>query len=364
MVEDIFVESSSLSLSLSLSLFLKLNMVSELGSGETNSPIAAMEGSSLSSVTSFNPVTFNNSLTLRLDNENYLIWRKQVFSAIKGHKLQDYVLGTKSPPKKFSSPEDEESGNVNQNFINWEQQDQLLVSWLLSGMSESVLSRMISCETSAQVWSTLEIYFASQIRAKISQYKTQLKNTRKDSLTMNDFLLKIRRVVDLLNLVGEKLTVKEHVEAIFEGLDDEYENFMINFDMQNKLVSVEEVEALLLSQEARIDRKHQRQLDGSQSQLQANLAGHGQSDKKKFSQSSSPNSSYSGFSTSGNRGGRFNGGGRGRFNGRGRGRSSWNNNKPQCQLCGKFGHVALQCYYRFDQSFFGPSQLSNQFGQS
>ena len=40
------------------------------------------------------------------------------------------------------------------------------------------------------------------------------------------------------------------------------------------------------------------------------------------------------------------------------GRGSWrNNNKPQCQLYGRIGHVVIQCYYRFDQSFSGPSQL-------
>ena len=29
--------------------------------------------------------------------------------------------------------------------------------------------------------------------------------------------------------------------------------------------------------------------------------------------------------------------------------------RPQCQLCGKFGHVAMKCYHRFDIAFQGPS---------
>lgn len=28
-------------------------------------------------------------------------------------------------------------------------------------------------------------------------------------------------------------------------------------------------------------------------------------------------------------------------------------NKPQCQLCGKIGHVAINYYYHFDQQFHG-----------
>ena len=57
---------------------------------------------------------------------------------------------------------------MNQDFLDWEQQDQLLVFWLLSSMSEGVLSRRVNCESTFQIWKTLEVYFASQTRAKIS----------------------------------------------------------------------------------------------------------------------------------------------------------------------------------------------------
>ena len=58
--------------------------------------------------------------------------------------------------------------NVNPKFLDWEQQDQLLLSWLLSLMSEGILARMVNSENSAQVWRTLERYFAVQIRARVS----------------------------------------------------------------------------------------------------------------------------------------------------------------------------------------------------
>nr|CAN75996.1 hypothetical protein VITISV_022989 [Vitis vinifera] len=40
--------------------------------------------------------------------------------------------------------------NVNPEFLDWEQQDQLLLSWLLSSMSEGILARMVNSENSAQ----------------------------------------------------------------------------------------------------------------------------------------------------------------------------------------------------------------------
>lgn len=50
-------------------------------------------------------------------------------------------------------------------------------------------------------------------------------------------------------------------------------------------------------------------------------------------------------------------GGRGEFRGRG-GRYN-NSNRPQCQLCHIFGHIADRCYYRFNTSFTGPDQAQN-----
>ena len=32
-----------------------------------------------------------------------------------------------------------------------------------------------------------------------------------------------------------------------------------------------------------------------------------------------------------------------------------NKSKPQCQICGKLGHIAAICYYRFDQTYQGPN---------
>ncbi|KAK6160962.1 hypothetical protein DH2020_004343 [Rehmannia glutinosa] len=55
---------------------------------------------------------------------------------------------------------------------------------------------------------------------------------------------------------------------------------------------------------------------------------------------------------------------RGRFGSRSNrgGRFHWNRNKIICQLCGYTGHVATQCYYRFDRSFSGSTQFHNSRG--
>ena len=104
----------------------------------------------------FLPVSFTHYFLVKLDNNNFLIWKQQVVFAIKGYGLQRFVLFEYAIPPRFLLKEYAQAGNVNKAFVEWEQQDQLLLSWLLSSISEKVLPRLVGCETSFQVWVKLE----------------------------------------------------------------------------------------------------------------------------------------------------------------------------------------------------------------
>ena len=80
-------------------------------------------------------------------------------SVIKGYGLQRFVFFEFAIPPRFLLKEDAQVGNMNKAFVEWEQQNQLLLSWLLSSISEKVLSSLVGCETSFQVWVKLEQYF-------------------------------------------------------------------------------------------------------------------------------------------------------------------------------------------------------------
>ena len=79
-------------------------------------------------------------------------------------------------------------------------------------------------------------------------------NTKNGDLSITDYLLKIRNVVDLLTLVGHKSSIKDHIDAIFEGLLQDYETFIIYVNYRLDSYTVEEIEALLLAQESRMEK--------------------------------------------------------------------------------------------------------------
>lgn len=178
------------------------------------------------------------------------------------------LLESSFTPPKFLTTQDEEAGHINAEFAAWEQQNQLLVSWLLSSMSESVLTRMVGCETSTQIWTKLNSYFASHTRAKISQFKTVLQNIKKGSLNMNEYLSKVKNIVDRLASVGHTTSESDHIEFILNGLLESYDTFIVSVNSRSESYSIEEIESLLLAQEMRIE-KYTKELDSNTGSLNA-----------------------------------------------------------------------------------------------
>ena len=111
-----------------------------------------------------NPTTFNFTIPIKLDRQNYLMWKSQVLPSISGNELEGFINSTKPCPNKFlvvAADDQTAETIVNPEYALWKKQDQLLLSWLLSSMNKSVLSSVISCTTSDEVWNALERLFSS-----------------------------------------------------------------------------------------------------------------------------------------------------------------------------------------------------------
>ncbi|PON85622.1 hypothetical protein TorRG33x02_186240 [Trema orientale] len=64
-----------------------------------NSNASSSTAPSLSSISHFTPVIFFHSLSVKLDDGNYLLWHQYVHVAIRGHKLQCFITPNSSSPK-------------------------------------------------------------------------------------------------------------------------------------------------------------------------------------------------------------------------------------------------------------------------
>ncbi|KAF7813162.1 Retrovirus-related Pol polyprotein from transposon TNT 1-94 [Senna tora] len=211
-----------------------------------------------------------------MGDDNFLPWRMQALATIKGHRLYKYLLGEKHVPP-----------------------------------------RMVGCTYSYQIWNRLEEVYSNATLARERQLKNDLRNTKKGSSSMSKFVLKIKKVADALVAIGLPVSKHDHIEAILDGLGEDYEGFITSFSMRKDDYSVSEIEALLLAQEARVEKV------------------------KKHVENVSANVAQRGFSQNG----------RGQQNSFGNFIGGFQNGRGSFNQRGGFQNGGVNCYNRFNQSY-------------
>lgn len=95
-----------------------------------------------------------------MDDENYLIWKQQVIATIEGFALEKLLHGGTPIQDKFVPGAYVDEVVLNSEYIHWRRQYQLITSWLLSSMTESVLVGVVGIVSSKEIWETLESNYA------------------------------------------------------------------------------------------------------------------------------------------------------------------------------------------------------------
>ncbi|KAK6164426.1 hypothetical protein DH2020_001290 [Rehmannia glutinosa] len=284
-------------------------------------------------------------ITCRLTESNYLVWKMQVWAVVKGYSLDGYLTGEVKVPKEFLSETTENTKKVNPAYISWIRQDQLLMSWLLSSLSENILVSVVGSNTSMEVWKWLENNFASQNAAKVMQYRLQLQTMRKGNQCMRDFLNKVKSCCDLLAAAGHKIEEPEQIMYILSGLGSEYNSVLVTLTSRLAHFTLSDAHSMLLSFENRLENTESSLGNFDGTQFSVNIATHQQNRRGGFTfqggRGRTPNQYFNG------RGGRTNH--RGSYRGRG-GRFN-NHGRSRCQICHYSNHTADKCFYRCDLNF-------------
>lgn len=121
-------------------------------------------------------IFFKHVRSVKLNIENHLLWKQQILKLFV--TINSHFLESSSKPLKFLSSQDEATWIINPKYSEWKQQDQLLVSCLLSSMTEGILTGMVRYESASQIWMKLNLCFAAQTRAKVSQSRLCSKVSR------------------------------------------------------------------------------------------------------------------------------------------------------------------------------------------
>jgi hypothetical protein len=172
-------------------------------------------------------------------------------------------------------------------------------------------------------------------------------------------LLRIRLLVDNLASIGDPLPLSQHIDVILEGLPSEFNSVISVVESKFETMDLDEVEALLLAHETRLEKaKKKIKNDAASINLAQNPNAEYTQNEQVDEQQPSANNTYgpdpSKASQDNARFAPYNPSNRGRGgrNGKGRGRNGGgrgsNNSNTQCQICFKPNHTALDCWHRLN----------------
>jgi hypothetical protein len=290
------------------------------------------------------PLThIHHLITLKLTRENYLLWKAQIIPYLKGQHLYGFLDGSRPAPSQATASA-ATPALPSSDLQAWHIQDQMILSALISSLSETILAHVVNCRTSREVWLCLEKMFTSQSRARQMQLHHQISTLKKGDSSIADYFHTFTTLADTLAAIESPLSDYQLVSFFMNGLGSEYDAMVTSIQTHSRPYNLDDLYGLFLSHELRLA---QNQPIVDLSHASAHYVTH--------------SSSHRGGNNSGRGGARNNfGPTRGSFSNsprthRGRGRGRNNSNRPVCQVCHKLGHAALTCYHRFDNSYSADS---------
>lgn len=287
----------------------------------------------------FAPIPIHHAVTIRLNKTNYMLWRAQLLPYLRSTKLIGFIDGSISAPPKLVASSTAEGAELvpNPAYDRWYDQDQQLLSGLLSSMTEDLLLDVVSASTAKEAWDTLKRMFSSAVRARAVQVRVDLATTKKRDMSAADYFRKIKGYASALAAADAPLRDDEIIAYLLAGLGSDYDPFVTSITTKTEALSLDDVYAHLLAFESRqLQHNAEMRLNVGAS---ANFAGRGGQVPRGRGRGAPPS--------------RGRGRGSAPFQGRG-GRSTPSYDRPKrppCQICGREGHTAIKCWYRMDESY-------------
>ena len=167
-----------------------------------------------------------------------------MISSIRANELERFVDSNHvCPPKAFMNPGPNRITitTPDPEYQIWKKHDHILLSWLLSSLSEGVLGTLVDCSTSCEVWITLTNQFGARTRARILYLKTQIQTTKKGSSTIHEYYFKMKTLLNSLRAAGNSMNDDDFIMCVLAGLGPEYDSVVTNINSIQESPSISEV---------------------------------------------------------------------------------------------------------------------------
>ncbi|KAM1998675.1 hypothetical protein ACFX16_006180 [Malus domestica] len=323
-----------------------------------------------SNSTSITIQNIGSMVPIKLTTTNYLTWSALFAPIFRRYNLTGLIDGSSPAPPQLLT---DFSGNrsLNPAYVAWFENDQNILIWLNSTLSESLIPYTVGVSSARELWAKLESRLAAASHSHIHELRSRLRSLTKGDLTAAQYFQRTEEIADALASAGAPVEDSELISVILHGLPPEFDSFMDAIQFRLGSTTMDELHGLLLSKEIQLtNRKQSPPVSSFQAYntstgllpLPVPSISHGYVAQQSFS----PHNQNRGLDrnfTQGNHNSRgnfrqnnnprfstFNRGNNQRSN-RGPRSNFSSNRKLSCQICRQFDHEACDCPHRMDPHY-------------
>ena len=340
------------------------------------SPVTSSAGSTPSSITIQN---IGSMVPIKLTTTNYLTWSALFAPIFRRYNLTGIIDGSQAaPPKYLCDSSGNRTSTLNPAFVAWYENDQNILIWINSTLSDSLIPYTVGVASSRELWAKLESRLATASHSHIHELRSRLRSITKGDASAASYLQRIEEIVDALASAGAPIDDSELISVILHGLPPEFDSFVDAIQFRIGSTTIDELHGLLLSKEIQIENRKKSTSAPTQAfhtstgilplpsepQIsQAYVAQHpsnytqpssGRGSDRSFSNPRNSqtrgnfrnNNQRTGFNRSNNQ--KYNHNRGSRFNNSGYANSG---RRITCQICKQFDHEAIECPQRLNPTF-------------
>ncbi|MCO5576313.1 hypothetical protein L7F22_030122 [Adiantum nelumboides] len=186
----------------------------------------------------------------KLDKNNYQAWKFKMWNYLIGKILCGYVTGEEVEPEL---PLESAIVDNLKAWKAWNEKDKKVMFLILQNAKNGMIGHIQDLETTKDTWDTLERLCSINTKAKKIQLKNELNNMKKNNLSINDYVLKIKEVADALGFIGATPEDDDLVFAVLNGSNDErWKAFSTSVYVREKFLDFEDLICLMIIEKMRM----------------------------------------------------------------------------------------------------------------
>ena len=162
---------------------------------------------------------------IKLDRNNHILWKTQMENVMYANAFEEHIKGLRTYASNTNT-----TNAINPKFLTQRCFDHMIRSWIYSSLTSEIMGQIIGYQISNTTWTTLEKKISTSSKAKRMQLRLAFQTTQKGSLSMMEYILKLKTLADNLAVIREPVTeVQDQILQLLGALGANYNSIVINF---------------------------------------------------------------------------------------------------------------------------------------